>query len=260
MFAEDEGQPEVETQPGDDSQSKNNGGKEQATKKQYMEAEYDTGSKVLEKLDISQFINDINVTAEVKYALIQNRTPPVGFKFPPKEYKEKKGNHLEFIKRYCQHSWFTDFDFISYSTSQDGWCCAAFVLFHTETQERTTKCACLQAIHQLEKTDWKSDLQNHSWTESHRMSKAKMDAFVSTYMQPSSKISFILCMTGKEIVEKNRRFLTSIVKCLEFCGRQGLALRGHRDDSTAPDKRQQGNFKGLLNFHVDAGDKCFKNI
>ena len=28
MFAEDEGQPEVETQPGDNSESKNNGGKE----------------------------------------------------------------------------------------------------------------------------------------------------------------------------------------------------------------------------------------
>ena len=46
MFAEDEGQLEVQTQPGDDSQSKNNGGKEQATKKQYMEAEFDNDSKV----------------------------------------------------------------------------------------------------------------------------------------------------------------------------------------------------------------------
>ena len=40
MFAEDKGQPEVETQLEDDSQSKNNRGKEQATKKQYMETEY----------------------------------------------------------------------------------------------------------------------------------------------------------------------------------------------------------------------------
>ena len=65
-------------------------------------------------------------------------------------------------------------------------------------------------------------------------------------------------MTGKEIVEKNKRFLTSIVKCLEFCGRQVLALGGHRDNSTAPDKRQQGNFKGLLNFCVDAGDQVLQ--
>ena len=50
-----------------------------------MEAEFDTGSKVPEKLDISQYINDTNITAEIKYALIQNRAPPVGFKFLPKE-------------------------------------------------------------------------------------------------------------------------------------------------------------------------------
>ena len=98
-----------------------------------MEAEYDTGSKVPEKLDISQYINDTNVTAEIKYALIQNRAPLVGFKFPPKEYKDKKRSS-GFIKRYCQHSWFTDFDFISYSTSQDRLYCTACVLFHTETQ------------------------------------------------------------------------------------------------------------------------------
>ena len=77
MFAEDEGQPEVETQARGDSQSKNNGGKEQATKKEYMEAEYDTGRKVHEKLDISQYISDTSVTAEIKYILIKNRAPPV---------------------------------------------------------------------------------------------------------------------------------------------------------------------------------------
>ena len=133
MFAEDEGQPKVKTQSGDDSQCKNNGGKEQAIKKQYMAARYDAGSKVPEKLDRSWYINDTNVTAEIKYALIQNRAPPVGFKFPPKEYKDKRRSS-RFIKRYCQHSWFTDFDFISYSTNQGGLYCAACVLFHTETQ------------------------------------------------------------------------------------------------------------------------------
>ena len=101
MFGEDEGHPEDETQTEDDSQSKNNGGKEETRKKQYMEAEYDTGSKVLEKLDISEYINDTSVTAEVKYALIQNRAPPVGCKFLAKEYKDK-GRASGFIKRYCQ--------------------------------------------------------------------------------------------------------------------------------------------------------------
>ena len=98
-----------------------------------MEVEYGTGSKVPEKPDISQYINDTNVTAEIKYALIQNRELPFGLKFPPKEYKDERRSS-GFIKMYCQQSWFTDFDFISYSTSHDGLYCTACVLFHTETQ------------------------------------------------------------------------------------------------------------------------------
>ena len=64
-----------------------------------MEAEYYTGSKVPEKLNISQYISDTNVTAEIKYTLIQNRASPVGFKFPPKEYNNKRRSS-GFIKRY----------------------------------------------------------------------------------------------------------------------------------------------------------------
>ena len=255
MFAEDEGQPEVDTQPGNNSLSKNSGGKEKATKKQYMEVEYDTGSKVPKKLDISQYISDTNVTAEIKYALIHNRAPPVEFKFPPMEYKDKKRS-TGFIKIYCQHSWFTDFDFISYSTSQDELYCTECVLFHTETHKEQPSVLIYKPY-----TNWKnftSDVQNLSQTESHRMSKAKMDVFVSTYMQSSSEISFILCTSGREIVETNRRFLTSIMKCLEFCQKQRLALRGNRDDSTAPDKRQQENFKSLLDFCVNAGDQLLQ--
>ena len=121
-----------------------------------MEAEYDIGSKVSEKLDISQYIN---VTAEIKYGLIQNRAPPVGFKFPPKEYQDKRRSS-GFIKRHCLHSWFTDFDFISYSTSQDGLYCTACVLFHTETQNIHP-----HVLVYMPYTIWKnfkSDLQNHS--------------------------------------------------------------------------------------------------
>ena len=44
-----------------------------------------------------------------------------------------------------------------------------------------------------------------------------------------------------------------------FCGRQNIALRGHRDDATdierdVDDLENHGNFRALLNFRVDAGD------
>ena len=57
---------------------------------------------------------------------------------------------------------------------------------------------------------------------------------------------------------KNRTFLTSILKCVELCGRNGLALRGHMDDATNTDKTHQGNFKNLLDFRIDAGDIALK--
>ena len=54
----------------------------------------------------------------------------------------------------------------------------------------------------------------------------------------------------------NRQKLVSIVKTVIFCGRQGLALRGHREVGHVmeePDEND-GNFRALLRFRMDAGD------
>ena len=54
----------------------------------------------------------------------------------------------------------------------------------------------------------------------------------------------------------NQQFLKSVVSCLEFCGRQGISLRGHRNDSGNDDQQTMilGNFKALVNFRISAGD------
>ena len=46
----------------------------------------------------------------------------------------------------------------------------------------------------------------------------------------------------------NKAALESIADCLVYCGKQGIALRGHRDDSTANESTNKGNFKALLFF------------
>ena len=158
MFAEDERQPEVETQPGDDSQCKNNGGKEQATKKQYMEAEYDTGGKVPEKLDTGQYINDTNVTAEIKYALTQNRAPPVGFKFPPKEYKDKR--YLDLSKDTANTAGSQTLTL--YHTLQDKMHCIAQHVCCFTQKARENNQVCLLTSHASVGKTFKFDLQNHS--------------------------------------------------------------------------------------------------
>ena len=50
----------------------------------------------------------------------------------------------------------------------------------------------------------------------------------------------------------NKAALESIVDCLAYCGKKRIALRGHRDDSTANETVNQGNFKALLQMYMYA--------
>ena len=106
--------------------------------------------------------------------------------------------------------------------------------------------------------DAKSDLKTHSVTDAHVTATAKREAFMQTYQKPQIRINNVISQHNKGVIEKNRKFLSSILKCVELCGRNGMALRGHRDDSTIPDKSHQDNFKNLLEFCIDAGDVCLK--
>lgn len=61
-------------------------------------------------------------------------------------------------------------------------------------------------------------------------------------------------MQIREQFASNRTFLQSIISCIEFCGRQGIALRGHRDDATLTGILFEGNFKELIQFRIESGD------
>ena len=62
-----------------------------------------------------------------------------------------------------------------------------------------------------------------------------------------------------ERIKQNRQKLASILKTVIFCGMQNIALCGHRDDSTAPEEGNSGNFHALLMLRVDAGDDILKD-
>lgn len=76
---------------------------------------------------------------------------------------------------------------------------------------------------------------------------AKMNAFVKTYEDPSNRIDLSITDDSCRRIQQNREILTSVLKCLQFCGRQGIVLRGHRDDDTNS-TLNKGNFKELLNL------------
>jgi hypothetical protein len=71
--------------------------------------------------------------------------------------------------------------------------------------------------------------------------------------------------TLKKEIENNRKCILPILKIILFCGRQGIALRGHRENKPLINQNDisteltnddnDGNFRQLLRFRVDFGDK-----
>ena len=172
--------------------------------------------KKMSLLDISDYTEDEDISDDTKYALINNQHPPKGFKFPARQSKDKcKASAV--INRYCKEEWFTQFDFISYSVAQDGIYCNNCLLFPVENpiphKEKP------ELIVKKPYTNWKKareDLKIHSVTETHVLSAAKKTAFMKTYMKPDECIDNIMSKHVKDTVQKNRKFLTSIIKCIEF--------------------------------------------
>jgi len=64
--------------------------------------------------------------------------------------------------------------------------------------------------------------------------------------------------------EENQKKLVPIVKTIILSGRQNIALRGHRDDSPlllqkSGGHKNEGNFRELLRFRTNAGDKVLES-
>ncbi|XP_025414537.1 uncharacterized protein LOC112686475 [Sipha flava] len=67
----------------------------------------------------------------------------------------------------------------------------------------------------------------------------------------------------KKEIQENQNRIIPMIKTVLFCGKQGIALRGHRDRGIIgieDDKMHNyDNFRQLLRFRVDAGDKDLEN-
>lgn len=112
-------------------------------------------------------------------------------------------------------------------------------------------------------------LASHEKTEYHKDAYTRMVAFLEYMSKKRESIVVQLNSLHAAQIQKNREVLKSIIATVELCGRQGIALRGHRDDGKQleePDKNP-GNFQTLLKFRCDAGDtalaehlsKCARN-
>jgi hypothetical protein len=191
--------------------------------------------------------------------------PNVSYNFP----KSGKRN-LKF-----QHSWLYEFKWLAYSDIEDGAYCKICIFFPSPnicvgkgSHEATGRLV-------LDKYDhWKNakeDFKKHEKTDYHKFNQLQEKNVLSIKEKKTISIDLQLNEAKKKEVLENRKKILPIIKTVLLCGRQGLALRGHFDhglkslqtkvdNSNKDDKTlNEGNFRALLKFRIDAGDCDLEN-
>ncbi|CAG9814672.1 unnamed protein product [Phaedon cochleariae] len=129
----------------------------------------------------------------------------------------------------------------------------------------------IQKYNWLVYSDVKQDLtskdgyiETHYRNEYHKECITAAKKFLRTYRQPQSEVVNLLSSQRMRQVEENRARLRPIIESILFLGRQNISLRGHRDDGNLLSDEQseisnEGNFRALLNFRIQSGDKVLES-
>lgn len=88
----------------------------------------------------------------------------------------------------------------------------------------------------------------------------KMSEFIARYENPALAISTIVSSSTQQIMENNQKVVESLLKIVLLCGKQGLALCGHRDDriiwsDISDEHSNEGNF-----VELDSGQKLIRYL
>ena len=204
--------------------------------------------------------------ADTEYLMnfIRHRKPSPSCPLPSKIYKDKRRSAGTTTRRLTL-AWFDEFPFSGFSLHCQGIFCWPCVLLPVEPEAPGATRA--ETLIRNPLTDWKNGkehLQYHAGLHYH-LSEAKMTEFLRLYENPSGRVDQILSCESQRTVARNRHVIISVLKVLEICGREGIALRGHRDDSTSHAK-SKGKFHALLRFRMETDhllashlDKCPRN-
>jgi len=99
-------------------------------------------------------------------------------------------------------------------------------------------------------------------THYHKTCQYKYENFLAVKNNKVDSVELQINNALKKEIEKNRKCILPIIKTVLFCGRQGIALRGHRENKPlisseleVSTDENDGNFRQLLRFRVDSGDK-----
>ena len=158
--------------------------------------------------------------------------PPKGFKWPYSECKDR-GN---IRRKYLGPQHFKEkFDVFSYSLSKGEIYCRPCAIFAPDEVRgvklsRIVKTPLQKYTHLTAKNGYSTE---HLSKQFHEDSLSRSTAFVAL-VKSNADVEQQANVGAAKQRKKNRMALKRIVFSIEFLGRLGLPLRGHRDSSTLP--------------------------
>lgn len=172
-------------------------------------------------------------------------TPDEKFHYPVK--------YMHGCNRRFKPEWAKKHPWLHYSQTDDGAYCKACVLF-APADVKQQKLGILVAKPFCVWTKQSSSFNDHEKLKYHQDSMARMTAFKDSCSDPTKNVATMLNKAREEQVSRNTRVIKSLLKCVIFCGKQGIAFRGHRDDSTSNSATNMGNFIELVTFRAENDD------
>ena len=191
-----------------------------------------------------------------KYVLTEHFVPATSYRFPSVQFGKQN--------RSFQHSWLNLYTGLVYSEKENGGYCKFYVLFSQAPYSMPSLSGTLITCPLTNFKKASDKLREHfSGTNSNSARKYHLQAvetaqqFKAVMENEVLPIDHQLSSIRAQIVAENREKIKSIAETVIFCGRQGIALRGHRDDwkhlNDLPFSNP-GNFIALLQFRAESGD------
>ena len=88
----------------------------------------------------------------------------------------------------------------------------------------------------------------------HHRAMAMMVEFLARYESPSQSVDAVMNCQLRQTMETNQKVIESLLRIVILCGKQRLALRGHRDDRIdwqSVEGSNEGNFVQLVRFKAE---------
>ncbi|XP_040075022.2 52 kDa repressor of the inhibitor of the protein kinase-like [Ixodes scapularis] len=170
-------------------------------------------------------------------------------------------------KRYVGHSHLSKFKWLVLPDSHKGLYCKYCALFATGSVGGYQKNIPLQKLVTKPLTSFvqllgkDGDLPVHDASKYHKEAMRAGKNFLACVRAPEKDVANQICSQRLHQVNHNRNRLLPIIESIIFLGRQGIPLRGHRDDGTLLERSSEpsltsneGNFRDIHRFRVSSGD------